>query len=71
MKFSATKGPRRIIKPAGNVRLQSSKTTQKKQKLQAKFKQSDVARQNAANNCSMETPLRTEEEERKLIRTSF
>ena len=68
MKCNATKGPRKIIKPQRNVGFRSSKATQKKRNLQAKFEELDIARQNSAMNSSRETLLR-EEEQRKRLRS--
>ena len=49
MKCNATKGPRKIIKPQRNVGFRSSKATQKKRNLQAKFEELDIARRNSEN----------------------
>ena len=68
VKFYATKGPRKITKPQRNVGFRSSKATQKKRSLQAKFEELDIARRNAAMNSSRETLLRKEEEQRKRLR---
>ena len=46
----------------------SSRATQKKRNLQAKFEDLDIARRNAAMNNSRETLLREEEEQRKRLR---
>ena len=68
MKVYATKRPRKIIKPQRNVGFKSSKATQKKRNLEAKFEELDIARRNAAMNSSRETLLREEEEQRKRLR---
>ena len=68
MKFYATKGPRKILKPQRKAGFKSSKATQKKRNLQAKFEELDIARRNAAMNSSRETLLREEEEQRKRLR---
>ena len=56
------------MKSSRNIGFKSSKSTQKKRNLQAKFEKLDIARQNAAMNSSRETLLREEEEERKRLR---
>ena len=68
VKFFATKGLRKITKPQRNVGFKSSRATQKKRNLQAKFEELDIARRNAATNSSRETLLREEEEQRKRLR---
>ena len=68
VKFYATKGPRKIIKPQRNVGFKNSKATQKKRNLQAKFEELDIARRNAVMNSSREMLLREEEEQRKRLR---
>ena len=50
-----------------NVGFKSSKSTQKKRNLKAKFEELDIARRNVARNSSRETLLREEEEERKRL----
>ena len=44
----ATKRARKVMKTSKNVRFKSSKSTQKKRNLQAKFEELDIDRQNAA-----------------------
>ena len=68
VKFYATKGLRKTTRPQRNVGFESSRATQKKRNLQAKFEELEIARQNAAMNNSRETPLREEEEQRKRLR---
>ena len=62
VKFYATKGLRKTTRPQRNVGFKSSRSTQKKRNLQAKFEELDIARRNAAMNSSRETLLREEEE---------
>ena len=59
---------RKITKPQRNVGFKSSRATQKKRNLQAKFEELDIARRNAAMNSSRETLLGEEEEQRKRLR---
>ena len=66
MKFYATKGPRKTTQSLRNVRIESSKSTQKKRKL--KNQESDIAGRNAAMNSSGEALLREEDEARKRLR---
>ena len=68
VKFYATKGRRKIMKPQRNVVFKSSRATQKKRNLQLKLEELDIARRNAAMNSSRETLLREEEEQRKRLR---
>ena len=68
MKIYAIKRLRKITNPPRNAGFKSSKSTQKKRKLQAKFEELDIARRNAAMNSSRETLLREEEEEKKRLR---
>ena len=68
VKFYATKGLRKTLRPQRNVGFKSSRATQKKRNLQAKFEELDIARRNAAMNSSRETLLREEEEQRKRLR---
>ena len=68
VKFYATKGLRKTTRPQRNVGFKSSRATQKKRNLQAKFEELDIARRNAAMNSSRETLLREEEEQRKRLR---
>ena len=62
-KFHATKRPGKVTKPSRNVEFKSSKETQKKKNLQAKFEELDIAMRNAARNSWNGTLLREEEEE--------
>ena len=66
--FYATEGLRKITKPQRNVGFKSSRVTQKKRNLQAKFEELDIARRNVAINSSRETLLREEDEKRKRLR---
>ena len=68
VKIYATKGLRKTTRPQRNVGFKSSRTTQKKRNLQAKFEELDIARRNAAMNSSRETLLREEEDQRKILR---
>ena len=68
VKFYATKGLRKTTRPQKNVGYKSSRTTQKKRNLQAKFEELDIARRNAAMNSSRGTLLREEEDQRKKLR---
>ena len=68
VKFYATKGPRKVTKSARNVGFKSSKSTQKKRNLQAKFEELDISIRNVARNSSKETLLREGEEEIKRLR---
>ena len=68
VKFYATKGLRKTAKPQRNLSFKRSRATQKKRKLPSKFEEINIARRNAAMNCSRETFLREEEEQRKRLR---
>ena len=58
----------KIMKPQSNIGFKSSKATQKKRNLQAKFEELEIARRNAAMNSPRETLLREEEEQRQRLR---